>query len=224
MPFANWILDIIIVLCLAAGFYYGWKRGFLKIVLKTFAGLFSAIFALTLFDKLGSVLKEKYVFSFVHTKISEALAEISAGADAAAMAEAVPSGLQGVASLVGIDLNAAAESAIRSGQDALAEFATDASHSIAQFISSVAGFVILFVVAYFVLRVLSTPISAVVMKLPLLGHVNRLLGSFFGALAALILACLFVKLVGFLDVSLDLSFIEVEDAWAAGAFYRFSLL
>ena len=70
MPFLNWILDLVIVLCLAAGFYYGWKRGFLKIVLKTFAGLFSAIFALTLFDKLGTVLKEKYVYSFVHTKIS----------------------------------------------------------------------------------------------------------------------------------------------------------
>ena len=224
MPFGNWILDLVIVLCLAAGFYYGWKRGFLKIVLKTFAGLFSAIFALMLFDKLGSVLKEKYVFSFVHTKVSEALAGIGAGADAATMAEAVPSGLRGAASLVGIDLAAAAESAIQSGRDALAEFAIDASHSIAQFISSVAGFVILFVAAYIVLRVLSTPISAIVMKLPLLGHVNRALGSFFGALAALILTWIFVKLVGFIDVSLDLSFIEVEEAWAAGAFYRFTLL
>ncbi len=224
MPFGNWILDILIVLGLATGFYFGWKRGFLKIVLKTFAALFSAVFALTLFDKLGSFLKERYVYSFVHTKISEALVEIGAEADAAAMADSVPSGLQGVASLVGIDLTAAAEGAIRSGQDALAQFATDASHSIAQFISSVAGFVLLFVAAYFVLRVLSTPISAIVMKLPLLGHINRFLGSFFGALAALILAWLFVKIVGFLDVSLDLSFLEVEEAWAAGAFYRFSLL
>ena len=224
MPIGNWLLDIFIVLFLAAGFYFGWKRGFIRIALKSFAGLFSAVFALSLFDSFGVLLKNKYVFSFVHTSISKALDGTVVGEDAATLAEAVPEGLQKIASLVGIDLVSVAEGAIGSGQDAVAEFATGASHAIAQFISSVAAFLILFLLSSFVLRVLSAPISAVIMKIPLLGHVNRLLGLLFGALAALILAWLFVKLVGFFDVTFDLSFVEVEKGWAAGPFYRFSLL
>lgn len=224
MPFCNWILDIFVVLFLALGFYVGWKRGFLKIVLKTFAGLFSAVIAMSFFDNLGSVLKEKYVFTFVHNKISAAIGELGAGVDAAAMADAVPSALQKAASLVGIDLVGIAESAVQSGKDSLAEFVENASHSISQLISSAAAFVILFLLSFFVLRVLSTPINAIVMKIPLLGHVNRFLGLLFGALTALILAWLFIKLVGFLDETFELTFIEVKDAWASGAFYRFSFL
>ena len=224
MPFGNWILDFLIFLCLTSGFYFGWKRGFLKVVLKTFSGLFSAIMALCFFEKLGLVLKDRYVFDIVHAKISDALAGLGVGADAASMADAVPKGMQSVAALVGIDLASVAEGAIASGQNALSEFATGASHSISQFISSVIAFFILFLGIFLVLRLLSTPISAIIMKLPILGHLNRFLGSVFGALTALIIAWLFVKLVGFLDVTFELSFIEVKDAWAAGPFYRFSLL
>ena len=223
MPICNWILDLLLVFGLATGFYYGWKRGFLKIVLKTFAGLFSAVLAMSLFEKVGAALKEKYVFSFVYDKITAALGEVGLNADAAEMAEAVPDGLRKAAGLVGIDLVSIAENAIKNGQDGLAQFAENASHSISQLIASAAGFVIVFVVSFFVLRILANPISAIIMKLPLLGRINRFLGLVFGGFTALIIAWLLIKLIGFLDESLALSFVEVKDAWASGAFYRFSI-
>ncbi len=220
----NILLDLVVVFFVFFGFYYGWRRGFLRIVLKTFSGLFSAVIAMSFFGDFGVVLKEKYFFSYVHEKISAALSDMTAGVDSASLAESVPSGLQNAASLVGIDLTAMAENAMQTGQNAIAEFAETSSHAISQFLGSAAAFLILFVASFFVMRVLSTPISGLVMKIPVLGHINRFLGLLFGALTTLIIAWLFAKLVGFLDDMMGISFFEVKDAWITGLFYKFSLL
>lgn len=223
MIFGNLILDALLVVFLALGFWYGWQRGFLRIVLKTFAGLFSAVIAMTFFDDLGATLKEKYVFDFVKGKVSGSLAELGAGVDADTIVDKVPDGLQNAASIVGIDLGAMAENAVQSGKDAVAEFAELASHSISQLIASVAAFAIIFLVSLLVLRVFANPISTLIMKIPVLGQINRFLGLVFGALTAIVIAWIAIKLVGFLDEATGLEFIEVGRAWIAGAFYRFSL-
>ena len=224
MPFCNWILDILLIAFLAWGFYYGWKRGFLRIVLKSFSSLFAAVIAMSLFDKLGAFLKEKFVYTFVHNKVMASISELGSGFAADDIVDAVPSGFQKAASLVGIDLTSMAENAVQTGEDALMSFGEAASHSIAQLISSAAGFVILFLVSFFVLRFLANPINAIVMHLPILGRLNKYLGLVFGAFTTLIFAWLFIKLLGFLDETFILDFIEVKDAWAAGAFYNYSIL
>ena len=223
MVIGNIILDLVLVLLIAFGFYFGWKRGFLRIVLKTFAGLFSAVIAASFFGSLAAVLKEKYVYTFVHGKLTEALGDLTSGASAESIAEAIPSGLRDTAALVGIDLGAMAETATKEGQNAILTFVEDASHSVSQMIASAAAFILIFLGAFLVLRVLSTPINAIVMRIPVLGHINRFLGLLFGAATALILSWLFVLLVGFLDGALSLSFLEVNDSWIGGLFYRFSL-
>ncbi len=224
MPFCNWILDILLIAFLAFGFYYGWKRGFLRIVLKTFASLFAAVIAMSAFDKVGAFLRDTFVYTFVHNKIMNKVEDLGIASAADDIVEAVPETFQKAADLVGIDLASMAESAMQSGEDAVARFAESASFSIAQFISSAAAFVLLFLVSFFVLRFLSTPINAIVMRLPILGRVNHLLGLVFGAFTSMIIAWIVIKFLGFLDTTFALSFIEVEDAWASGAFYRYSLL
>ena len=224
MPFCNWILDILLVAALAFGFYYGWKRGFLRIVLKTFASLFAAVIAMSYFSALGVFLRDKFVYTFVHNKVMEKVAGLGIGSAADDIVGAVPEGFRRVAELVGIDLTSMAESAVQSSEDALMSFAESASFSLAQLISSATAFVLVFLVSFFVLRFLATPINAIVMRLPLLGQINRYLGLVFGALTTMIIAWLVIKLLGFLDETFALSFIEVKDAWASGAFYRYSLL
>ncbi len=221
----NFILDLLLIALLAFGVYYGWKRGCIRIALKTFSGLFSAVIAASCFGKLGAVLKDKYVYAVVNKKIGEAVGNIvPEHVSPDKLTEAVPDALESAASLVGIDLEGIAESAIESGQNAVAQFTESASQGISQLIASAAAFLIIFVVSYFVLRVLSTPISALVMKIPVLGHINRFVGLLFGGLAALILGWIAIKVIGFLDESLSLSFLNVNDAWLSGLFYRYSLL
>ena len=223
MVVANLILDIILVVALALLAIVGWKRGFIGGVLKTFAGLFSVMLSFWFFEAFALVLKEKYVLGFVKEKVTLALTELTAGYTPETMTDSVPEALRNAAAFVGIDLMAMAESAIAKGQDVLTQFAETASQAISQFLSSVVAFVLLFLIFYFVLRVLSGPLNALIMKLPVIGKVNQVLGSMFGLLAAILLCWIFVQLVGFLDVTMRLGFIEVPDAWIGGIFYRFHI-
>ena len=223
MLMGNILLDLIVALTIASGFYIGWRRGFICVVLKSFAGLFSAVLAFRFFEGLAVVLKEKYVFAFLKDGLNEALSGLSDGVNAEGMAEAVPDSLEKVASLVGIDLIGMAEKAVEGGKNAVESFVTAAANSISQLLSSIVSFLILFALFMFVLRVLSVPLSAIIMKTPLIGTVNRALGLLFGALATLILAWVAVQIIGFLDETIGLGFVEVKNCTFSGMFYRFRI-
>ena len=198
-----------------------WQRGAFHILLKTFSGLFSALIPMFFFKDLGAVLKEKYVHTFVSRKIENAMK--TPGLDASSMAEVVPDTLKNFAGVFGIDLGEIAENAAASGTAAVSEFSAKASDAISQTISSIAAYVILFVLSLIVLKLLSTPLNAILMKIPVVRQINRFAGLLFGLLVALIFSFLGVKLFGFLDETLSLAFVEVEEAWLAGALYRYSL-
>lgn len=223
MLIGNILLDLIVALTIASGFYIGWRRGFICVVLKSFAGLFSAVLAFRFFEELAVVLKEKYVFAFVKDGLGEALSGLSDGASAEKMAEAVPDSFAKVASLVGIDLIGMAEKAAESGKSAIESFATAAANSISQLLSSIVSFLILFALFMFVLRILSVPLSAIIMKTPLIGSANRMLGLLFGALATLILTWVAIQVIGFLDETVGFSFLEVKDCKLSGMFYQFRI-
>lgn len=216
----NIVLDLLVACLLVYGVYYGWHRGAFHILLKTFSGLFSALIPMFFFKDLGAVLKEKYIYTFVSGKIEEAMQ--TPGLDAASMAEAVPGSLKNIAGIFGIDLSAMAENAAEKGSAAISEFSAKATDAISQMISSIAAYVILFVLSLIVLKLLATPLNALLMKIPVVGHINRFAGLLFGLLVALIFSYLGIKLLGFLDETLSLAFIEVEDAWLSGALYRYS--
>lgn len=223
MLIGNMLLDLIVALTVASGFYIGWRRGFISVVLKNFAGLFAAVLSFSFFEGLAAVLKEKYVLSSVKAGLSEALSGLSDGASADKMAEAVPDSLARIASLVGIDLVGMAEKAAESGKNAIESFVSSAANSISQLLSSIVSFLILFALFMLVLRVLSVPLSAIIMKTPLIGTINRALGLLFGALATLILAWVAVQIIGFLDETIGLGFVEVKNCTFSGMFYRFRI-
>ena len=223
MGFGNVVLDLLLLCVLVYGVYYGWRRGAFHILLKTFSGLFSALIPMLFFRSLGAVLKERYIYTFVSGKIEAAMQSLGLDADAATMAEAVPNSLKNAAGIFGIDLGAMAENAAAGTTDAVAEFTAKASDAISQMIASVAAYVMLFILSLIILKLLATPLNILLMKIPVVGHINRFAGLLFGALVALILSFLGVKLLGFLDETLSLAFIEVRDAWFSGALYRYSL-
>lgn len=223
MIVGNIVLDLLVLAGLTFAGIYWWRRGFFRGVLKTFAGLFSAILSMLFFDKLGAVLKEKYVYAFVFERIDAAMATLTAGVTPEAMADAIPSGLQGAASLVGIDLLALAEGAAADGQLAIASFTATAAGAISQFLSALAAFVLLLVGIFFMIRVLTVPLDFLLSKIPVVNKINSILGMSFGLIGALLLTWVVVQLVGFLDVTMGFRFIEIEKAWISGLFYRVSV-
>ncbi len=219
----NVILDVFLVALLAIGIWQGWRRGFVLIVLKTFSGLFSLVIAFLFFKDFSVGINEKYVFPFINGKIDEAV--MNAAANGAGTAEelagAIPSGLQAVASVVGIDLNTAAENAVDKGINAAEEFVRSASVSVSQFVSMVAAFAILAVLSRIFLRVFAVLLDELLVKIPVVNTVNSVLGLIFGLLTSLILAWIFVQLLAFLAETLDFSFLTMDQTMIAGIFYRF---
>ena len=224
MGFGNIVLDLLLLCFLVFGVYYGWHRGAFHILLKGFSGLFSALIPMFFFKSVGAFLKERYIYTFVSKKMSAAMLTLGLDADASAMAESVPDALKGAAGIFGIDLDAMAENAVASGQSAVSEFAARATDAISQMISSVDAYVLLFLLSLVLLKLLATPLNFLLMKIPVVRQINRFAGVLFGILVALILSFLGIKLLGFLDETFSLAFIEVKEAWLSGAFYRFSLL
>ena len=112
MFFGNILLDLIVAIAIASGLYIGWHRGFISVVLKTFAGLFSAVLSFRFFEELGAVLKEKYVLSFVKNGLTEALSGVVADGSAEAMIGAMPKAMTKMASIVGINLEEMAQKAV----------------------------------------------------------------------------------------------------------------
>ncbi len=222
MVIGNIVLDLVVLAILAISGIYWWKRGFIRGVLKTFAGLFSAMLSMAFFDNLAVVLKEKYVYGFVFERVEAALATLTAGVTPDAMVDAIPAGLKSAASLVGIDLLSMAEGAAINGQTALASFTVTASTAIAQLLASIAAFVLLFAVIFFVIRVLSVPIDFLISKIPVVNTVNSALGLAFGLVATVLLLWIAIQLFGFLDATMGFGFVEVEKAWISGIFYRIS--
>lgn len=223
MVIGNIVLDLLVLAILGIAGVYWWKRGFIRGVLKTFAGLFSAVLSMLFFDNLAVVLKDKYVYDFVFEKVEMALAQLTAGVTPEAMTEAIPSGLKNIASIVGIDLHSMAEGAAVSGQEAIANFTVSASGAIAQLLASIAAFLLLFAGIFFVIRVLSTPIDFLISKIPVVNTVNSVLGLAFGIVATVLLLWLAIQLLGFFDATMKFGFIEVERAWISGLLYRFSI-
>ena len=219
----NILLDLFVFLLIATGLYIGWQRGFICVVLKTFAGLFSAVFAFRFFEGFAATLKEKYVHAFIQNGLTNALSGLSDGATAEGLLDGVPEALKKLASIVGIDLAGMAEKAVESGKNAVQGFVAAASDSISQLLSSVVAFLVLFALCLFVLRVLSIPLSKIIMRIPIIGTANRALGLLSGAFATMIIAWIFVQLFGFLDESIGLGFVEVKDCIFSGIFYRFHI-
>ncbi len=220
MNIANLILDLVVVAVVVIGLISGWRRGFIRIVLKTFAGLFSVIISLNFFEELGAVLKEKYVLPYISDKIAEAV-ESGAGGGAAQLVDSVPAEWQNVANLVGIDLNSMAQNAANSGQNAMQQFVSSASESVAQFVSMVAAFVLLAFVSYFVLRILAVVLSKIIGGIPVISTVNKVLGLIFGLIVSAMLCWIFVQLVGFLADSMNLTFLEMNSTLISKLLYNF---
>ena len=223
MTIANLFLDLLVLSAIALGLYIGWSQGFIRIVLKTFASLFAAVLAALFFGKLATVLKDKYVFSFVKGELTEAIGDTALGVTAEELTEAVPATFAKIASIVDLDIAGMAEKAVESGRNVVEGFVNAASNSIAQMLSSIVSFLMIFAASVFVLKVLSIPLSAVIMKIPVIGTANRTLGLLSGAFATLTLVWAFILVFGFLDESMGFGFIEVKECWISGLFYRFHI-
>ncbi len=217
----NLILDLALVLLMVVSLSSGWKRGLIGMVLKGGATLLSVVITLGFYRPLGAMLKERFLYSAVHTAIGDALRNlVGPFPTAEELVSSVPENLRRAAGLFGLDLHGMASSAVESGGNAIDSFTVGAADAISGFLGSVIAFLALVIVTYILLRLFSKPLSKLVMKLPLVGTINRALGLVLAFLVTFFLSWVLVQLLMLLDSTADLSFIEIETTWIAKLYHH----
>ena len=187
----NQIVDLLIIDILIVGSVVGAKKGFIKAALKMGAGIISIIISYIFTSRLAEFFNKKYIFSPVEEKISVAISryitdingeEISAES----LVNAIPESLRNILSLVGYNVNDVANNALLAGNNTLEKFISSSSELVANILSTIFAFVILFLGTFIVLRILAVVLDAVIKKIPGISQINSALGFLFGFLCTVV--------------------------------------
>ena len=198
---------------------YGWKKGLVRGVLQTFHGLLSLIITLAFFQPISLGIKDKFVLPYISKSVHKAVTDAIGGevVEAEGLLEAVPETIKTVASVFGLNLEAVAESAAKSGQEAVTMFTTAVSDSIAQLLSIIIGYAVTVVLDYIGLRVCGSLVSVIIEHIPIVSTVNRVLGVLFATILALFFSWIFVQLL----MMLASDSLSIEETFLTTRIYNF---
>ncbi len=182
----NILFDIILIIIFAFFIFRGYKKGFVKTVLKLSAGIIALIVALALSSPLSDLLYDKVIYSSVrepvYTSISSAVEEH--GTSALYSADGSVGKFDALLEkfdtsrddILGSSLPDAEQKA-----DELCEKLSDGISSVvAGCISHMLAFAVIFVVVFIAVRLLSH-FSGAIRKIPFVGTADGILGGVLGA-------------------------------------------
>lgn len=184
----NYILDGALLLVIALTIYVYYKRGFVKAVLGFGKTLLSYICAVAFGRIVGGYLAERFFDENITNIVYNTLEKHNMGDQL----EKVPESLRVVAEKCGVDVDSLISNA--SGQEWIREASTRIGIAISSVVSVLAGYVLVFVVAYLVFLLGAFMLEALV-ELPVLRSLNHLLGLCLGCLCAIVFAFLFVLFI-----------------------------
>lgn len=184
----NYVLDGALLLVIALTIYVYYKRGFVKAVLGFGKTLLSYICAVAFGRIVGGYLAERFFDENITNIVYNTLEKHNMGDQL----EKVPESLRVVAEKCGVDVDSLISNA--SGQEWIQEASTRIGIAISSVVSVLAGYVLVFVVAYLVFLLGAFILEALV-ELPVLRSLNHLLGLCLGCLCAIVFAFLFVLFI-----------------------------
>ena len=196
MNYLTIILDVIVLVVLAIPVIQGFKNGFVKMVLR-FGKFLVAFVCSCLFCKpLGTWLRDKWVYSFVHEKISGLVGrEAQNGATVDSIAESLPAGLQKSLSTFGVDVSEVAGDVAEAGEQAITAFTDKISGYVANIASVVVAFVALFIVGLLLFLLVGKILNAIVTRIPVIKTINTWLGGGVGLLLGFVSAWGFAQIL-----------------------------
>lgn len=196
MNYLNIILDIIVLVVLAIPVIQGFKNGLVKMILRFGKFLVAFVFSCLLCKPLGTWLRDKWVYSFVHEKISGLVGrEAEKGANIDTIAESLPEGLRKSLSTFDVDVSEVAGDVAEAGEQALSAFTDKISGYVANIASVVLAFVVLFIVGLILFLLVGKLLNAIVTRIPVIKAINTWLGGAVGLLLGFISAWGFAQIL-----------------------------
>ncbi len=181
------IIDVILVALILIVVYKSYQNGFVKTFLDTFSVFISGIVSFALCGKVADTAYDMFIGDLVKTEFKRALDEFN-GSGAKdkinAMIDALPKPAIGIAEYTGVNIEylKSTVSAVSSVSDAdLIEVVADKiAYDLMIGVVQIIAFFALFIIVSLVVKVLSSLISHIVEKLPVVGGLDSLLGIVFG--------------------------------------------
>ena len=193
MP-VNAIVDIVLVLILLFGFFFGIKRGFVKTVAKPIKIIAAFAIAFLLAAPVGEIFVSPIVSEPITNKLTGILTERTAGLAASEISDGVPTLLKFAAGLCGVSVE---EVATGNTTDEIVLSLTEALVSpVIQIVSSIVAFVLLYIASRILLRLLLSIVDSIVDG-GAVGAINKLLGCVFGVTFAFAAAWALVAVFDF---------------------------
>lgn len=200
------IIDVILIALVLLVVYKAYQKGFVKTFLDTFSVFVSGIASFSLCRTVADSAYDMFIGDLVKTEFKRALDDLNSGASLGdklnAMVDALPKPAIGIAEYMGVNLDylKANLSGASSASDAdLIEIVADKiAYDLMIGVVQVVCFFALFIIFSLVVKALSSFISHVVDKLPIVGGLDSLLGIVLGLVkGAIILLAVGVLLTVF---------------------------
>ena len=187
------VLDLLVVAVLVISVIVGYKRGFVKSLLRLTGSLISLVLAVVLASPLGSFFNDAFVSDWLSSsaqgKLEEQLSAMGGSFDT--LFDSMPEEFSGLIDHFGVGKNdmeqqyeqmAAEDKTDGLIAEELADYLTQGA---AKAISYVLAFLLVYIVSYILIKLLSRLIDPI-FRLPLLHTANALLGAVLGVLVAVV--------------------------------------
>ncbi len=187
------IFDILLIIILVLCIINGYKKGFVKTVLKLSAGLIAFISALIFSNALSAAFYDGFMYSSVREPVYETISsEVDErGTSALESVESTVEKFDALLSKFGHssdDIIADLEKSSSSDIDKLCnELADDISSVIASALSHALAFISFFVVTLILVLIVSH-FSGIIRKIPIVGGADGILGALLGACSGIIIS------------------------------------
>lgn len=182
------IVDVILIAVVLLVVYKAYQSGFVKTFLDTFSVFIAGIASFSLCRTVADAAYDMFIGDLVKTELKRALDDLNRGSSLSeklnAMIEALPKPAIGIAEYTGVNIEylKSTVSGANSASDAdLIEIVADKiAYDLMIGVVQVVCFFALFIIFSLVIKVLSSFISHIVERLPVIGGLDSLLGIVFG--------------------------------------------
>ena len=176
------MLDVILLIIAAICMIGGYRKGFIRSVMNLVTAAVSFLAAYALTPKLAEYISDKFIMNMISGDIKDTLDSLTSvnGGDLAKLFADMPEALSNMLARYNCDAS------IATAADTSDGLARVIASPAVNMISTAIAFLIIFIVAVIVMKILTLILDSV-FKLPLLNGANKMLGLVFGAVTAIII-------------------------------------
>ena len=212
----QYVIDIILVALFALIVFLAAKKGFFKTLFELVAHIVALIGAKILSSALAPVVFEKFAEPAFRNHLETSLGEVGKkdyAGQAAATIDSIPSSLDGVLAMIGIDraeISEAISSGKYAGKNLVENLMDNVVSPVVTAVLQTVLFIVLAILLTIILRLIIRFLDKIIKKLPALKQVNTSLGVLLGIIKGIIIVVVAALLIGALSgVVGNESFVEL---------------